>query len=650
MLGGQPPACLAPVVKVEPVSISQNPDVRYLGKLLGDVIRAYGGRELFQRIENIRASSVDRHRGLGGARVSGAGLDTLTLDEALAFTRSFMLFSMLANLAEDRQTGASDTGVDLEAALAQLEERGTLSGEVNALLDRARIVPVLTAHPTEVMRKSMLDHRNRIADLMRLRDEGREETRDGDAIEQAILRQIALLWQTRPLRRERLHVAEEIDIALSYMRDVFIPVLPALYARWERLLKHRPQSFLRLGSWIGGDRDGNPNVNASSLTLAMARASEVVLSWYLDQVHALGAELSISTELAAASADVDRLAARSGDHSAARQDEPYRRALTGIYARLAATYESFTGHAPQRGATAPGEPYAGSAELCRDLRTLARSLGAAGEGLLATGGLLGRLIRAVESFGFHLATLDLRQNSDVHERVVAELLRVAGVTADYARLGEEERIEVLRRELASERLLASPYAEYTDETRAELAVVRAAADAHRRYGHECIQYYVVSKSDSVSDLLEVNILLKEVGLYRGHAPQRAALLVVPLFETIADLERSTAIMQRWLSLPGSRGGGARSRPPGSDGGLLGLEQGWRLSHLGVESASSHARARSGLQGARDAAAAVSRTRWSGWPRWRLILRCHPGAARGDRAGSHPDHRAGRSHRRQVRHA
>jgi phosphoenolpyruvate carboxylase len=536
-------------VKVEPVSISQNPDVRYLGKLLGDVIRAYGGRELFQRIENIRASSVDRHRGLGGARVSGAGLDTLTLDEALAFTRSFMLFSMLANLAEDRQAGASDTGIDLEAALAQLEEHGTLSGEVNALLDRARIVPVLTAHPTEVMRKSMLDHRNRIADLMRLRDEGREETRDGDAIEQAILRQIALLWQTRPLRRERLHVAEEIDIALSYMRDVFIPVLPALYARWERLLKHRPQSFLRLGSWIGGDRDGNPNVNATSLTLAMARASEVVLSWYLDQVHALGAELSISTELATASADVDRLAACSGDRSAARQDEPYRRALTGIYARLGATYESFTGRAPQRRATARGEPYAGSAELCRDLRALARSLGAAGEGLLATGGMLGRLIRAVESFGFHLATLDLRQNSDVHERVVAELLRVAGVTADYARLGEEERIECLRRELASERLLGSPYAEYTDETRAELAVVQAAADAHRRYGHECIQYYVVSKSDSVSDLLEVNILLKEAGLYRGHPPQRAALLVVPLFETIADLERSTAIMQRWLSFP-----------------------------------------------------------------------------------------------------
>jgi phosphoenolpyruvate carboxylase len=536
-------------VTIQSAAISQNPDVRYLGKLLGDVIRAHGGRELFQRIENIRASSVDRHRGLSGARVPDPGLDALSLDETLAFTRSFMLFSMLANLAEDRQTDASDKGVDLAAALTRLEERGTGLEQVNDLLDRALIVPVLTAHPTEVMRKSMIDHRNRIAELMRLRDEGQQETPEGDAIEPAIVRQIALLWQTRPLRRERLHVADEIDIALSYMRDVFVSVLPALYARWERLLRHRPMSFLRLGSWIGGDRDGNPNVDAASLTLAIARASEALLSKYLDQVHALGAELSISTELANTSPEVDRLAERSGDRSIARQDEPYRRALTGIYARLAATYEYFTGRAPQRRPSASGEPYRQAAELCQDLCALERSLGGGGEGPLAAGGMLGRLIRAVETFGFHLATLDLRQNSDVHERVVGELLRVAGVVADYGSLVEEERIELLRRELASERLLASPYTEYTEETRSELAVVRAAAEAHQRYGPDCIQYYIISKTDSLSDLLEVNILLKEAGLYRGHPPQRAALLVVPLFETIGDLERCTAIMQRWLALP-----------------------------------------------------------------------------------------------------
>src|SRR5262249_6209174 len=151
-----------------------------------------------------------------------------------------------------------------------LREKGVTEESIADLLDHALIVPVLTAHPTEVMRKSMIDHRNRIADLMRLRDVDRTETPSGDAIEQAILRQISLLWQTRPLRRERLYVADEVEIALTYLRDVFLPVLPLLYARWERLLPHRPKSFLRLGSWIGGDRDGNPNVTADSLGLALS--------------------------------------------------------------------------------------------------------------------------------------------------------------------------------------------------------------------------------------------------------------------------------------------------------------------------------------------------------------------------------------------
>ncbi len=142
------------------------------------------------------------------------------------------------------------------------------------MLDRALIVPVLTAHPTEVMRKSMIDHRNRIAELMRLRDAGQVETAQGDIVEQAILRQIALLWQTRPLRRERIQVADEVEIALAYLRDIFLPVLPRLYARWERLLPQRPRSFLRLGSWIGGDRDGNPNVNAATLACGAAAAAD----------------------------------------------------------------------------------------------------------------------------------------------------------------------------------------------------------------------------------------------------------------------------------------------------------------------------------------------------------------------------------------
>jgi phosphoenolpyruvate carboxylase len=529
--------------------IAQNADIRYLGKLLGDVIRAYGGDRLFEQIESIRASSVDRYRGIADASATGRGLEALNPDDTLPFVRAFMLFSMLANLAEDRSGGLNESGEDVANALARLAEQGVDSERVAAVLDHALIVPVLTAHPTEVMRKSMIDHRNRIAELMRQRDMGRTETLNGDAIEQAILRQIALLWQTRPLRRERLYVTDEVEIALTYLRDVFLPVLPLLYARWERELPHRPKSFMRLGSWIGGDRDGNPNVNADSLRVALGSSSRAVLESYLDQLHMLGAELSISTELAKTTPEVEQLAEASGDTHAARKDEPYRRALTGCYARLAATYETFTGHPPARRASVPGKPYGSPEEFRTDLVTLAHSLAQSGAGLLASGGALGRLIRAVDSCGFHLATLDLRQNSDVHARTVADLLRVAGVEASYLDLDEPARVALLRKELTSERLLASPFSKYSDETQSELGIVRAAAEAHERYGAESITTYIISKCESVSDLLEVNVLLKEAGLYRPSDPAAAAIMVVPLFETIGDLQRAPEIMRAWLGLP-----------------------------------------------------------------------------------------------------
>ena len=532
-----------------PRTISQNADIRYLGKLLGDVIRAYGGETLFERIESIRASSVDRYRGVADAAAMDRGLDALTLDDTLAFVRGFMLISLLANLAEDRQSAATSSHDDLDAALGILGDAGISVEQARALLDGALIVPVLTAHPTEVMRKSMIDHRNRIAALMRQRDLGREESSDGDLIEPAIVRQIALLWQTRPLHRERLVVDDEVDIALAYLRDIFMPVLPALYARWERSLGSRPKGFLRLGSWIGGDRDGNPNVNAGSLQSALAKSSEAVLSRYLDDLHALGAELSISTELSTTTEAVTRLADASGDANPARRDEPYRRAITGIYARVAATYERLTGHPPPRRASVSAEPYPASDDLRADLVAIAHSLGTHNAALLASGGALGRLIRSVEVFGFHLATLDLRQNAEVHARVVSELLQVAGAADNYAQLDEPARVALLRHELASERLLASPFAGYSAETASELAILRAAAQAHATYGAAAITAYIVSKCESVSDLLEVHILLKEAGLYRPQAPADCTVMAVPLFETIGDLQNAPAMMRAWFDLP-----------------------------------------------------------------------------------------------------
>ncbi|MBB4152661.1 phosphoenolpyruvate carboxylase [Sphingomonas jinjuensis] len=539
--------------------IENTADIRYLGAKLGEVIRAYGGEALYEATETIRRHSVEWHKANpvrnGAAAPDPAAearqlqLDQLGLDETLDFTRGFMLFSMLANLAEDRQGIAAEEGADVAAALATLEAEGIGRDRVRSLLADALVSPVLTAHPTEVRRKSMIDHRNRVAALMSLRDAGVEETADGDRVDDAITRQIALLWQTRVLRREKLYVTDEVETALSYFRDVFLPTLPALYQRWDRAMGERVPSFLRPGSWIAGDRDGNPFVTADSLKTALSRASETVLAWYLEQIHALGGELSISTEHAEVDDAVLALAEASGDAAASRADEPYRRAIAGIYARLSESYRALTGKAPPRAVRVTGKPYPDPQALRADLVAIARGLGRGGGGTLASGGALGRLIRAVETFGFHLAPLDLRQNSAVHERVVAELLEVAGVEADYASLDEDARVALLRRELSNARPLASPFAAYSEETASELAIVREAACAHATYGAAAIVHYIVSMAQSVSDLLEVHLLLKEAGLYRPGEPATAAIMAIPLFETIGDLEAAPAIMAKWFALP-----------------------------------------------------------------------------------------------------
>lgn len=530
--------------------VTQNPDIRYLGRLLGNVIRAYAGERLYEQTEYIRAASVDRARSMQGSDLVDTGLDALSLDDTLTFVRGFMLFSMLANLAEDRQGVAAEPGADVASVLARLEHQGIGRDKVMDLLSQALIVPVLTAHPTEVRRKSMIDHRNRIAALMALRDAGLTETEDCEDLDEAICRQIALLWQTRPLRRERLFVADEIENVLTYFRDIFLPVLPALYARWERELGARPPSFLRVGNWIGGDRDGNPFVQAPQLRLALGKGCEAVVGYYLDSVHALGAELSLSTELAHVPQAVLELADASGDQAASRKDEPYRRALTGIYARLAATYQSRLGNVPPRPSTLRCAPYEGPSDFRRDLVILAQGLASEGDGALATGGALSRLIRAVETFGFHLATLDMRQNSEVHQRVVAELLKVAGVEADYAALDEEARVALIRRELVNNRPLGAPFWDYSEETASELAIIHAAAEAHRLYGPQCITHYIISMAESVSDLLEVNLLLKEAGLWRADDEcPAAAIMAVPLFETIGDLDAAPGIMRAYFDLP-----------------------------------------------------------------------------------------------------
>ncbi|HET7527833.1 MAG TPA: phosphoenolpyruvate carboxylase [Burkholderiaceae bacterium] len=537
-------------------------DIRLLGRILGQVIREQEGADAYELIERIRKLSVayrlkrDQHAGRELAQL----LKGLSGDQTVSVIRAFSYFSHLANIAEDRhhvrrrqhheRAGHQHAG-SLAMSFERLAAAGVKPARIAATLRHAHISPVLTAHPTEVQRKSILDAEFAIARLVGERD-ALATARERDDNEVALRARVTQLWQTRMLRYTRLTVADEVENVLSYYPLTFLRQVPRLYAEVERALPgHEVAPFFRLGHWIGGDRDGNPNVGAQTLRTALARQAEVALRFYLTEVHELGAELSISQTLAPVTDAMLALAERSPDRNPHREDEPYRRALTGIYARLAATLQHLTGTEALRHAVAPQQPYAGAEQFLDDLRVIETSLRHHhAEALIAP--RLAPLQRAVQVFGFHLATLDLRQSSDQHELVIAELLRVARVEADYATLPEPSRRALLVRLLRDARPLRVVGHVYSELAAGELAVFEAARDAQRAYGAEALRHYIISHTETVSDLLEVLLLLKEVGLASGTLDEdlRSALIVVPLFETIGDLRRAATIMREFYALPG----------------------------------------------------------------------------------------------------
>jgi len=550
-------------------------DVRLLGRILGDVIREKEGDAAFALIEQIRKLSVAfrRDADTDADRTLKKLLKGLTGEQAVSVIRAFTYFSHLANLAEDRhhirrrevheRAGDTQEG-SIDVALAKLRWAGITPAAIVETLSHSYVSPVLTAHPTEVQRKSILDAERAIAQLLGERDAIRARAthsstardalmpRELAAVETQIRARVMQLWQTRLLRFNKLTVADEVENALSYYESTFLQEIPRLYADLEDRLGALPvHSFLRMGQWIGGDRDGNPNVSAHTLDYALRRQCEVALRHYLTQVHYLGGELSLSAMLADCTPEMAMLAACSPDRNPHREDEPYRRALTGIYARLAASLEALTGTQAARHAVAPGNPYADAEAFGADLRVIEGSL-VAHHGAALVSARLRPLIRAVDVFGFHLATVDLRQSSDQHETVVHELLATAGVHPAYTTLDEEARRTLLLGLLDDARALRVHGAAYSEHTRNELAIFEMAATMRARFGAMAIRHYIISHTESVSDLLEVLLLQKEVGLLRGTlgCTAQADLIVVPLFETIEDLRNAAPIMQAFYALPG----------------------------------------------------------------------------------------------------
>jgi phosphoenolpyruvate carboxylase len=539
-------------------------DIRLLGRILGDTLRAQEGEAVFDIVERIRRTALRfrRDEDPTARQALEAMLGDLSTERATTMVRAFTLFSHLANIAEDqhhsRRTRAHALAASaprdgtIAAALLRARAAGLTPARLRRFFATALMSPVLTAHPTEVRRKSMMDRERDVARILAERDRLSMTAEEEAAAEEALRCAVLIQWQTSLLRRSRLDVMDEVANGLSYFDYTFARELPRFYADLEdRLEAMQPgaadgeiASFLRLGSWIGGDRDGNPNVTAVVLEQALAMQSSRALRFYSEELEKLGGELSLDGRYVGVSDELRRLAERSPDRSPHRAAEPYRRVIAGVQARLAATATALQGEPPPAdGADAYAEP----AALASDLLAVHRSLAANGSALLARGRLRD-LRRAVDVFGFHLASLDLRQNSDVHERTVAELFDKAAPGTDYRARDEAGRVALLAAELATPRPLYSPFLAYSAETEAELQILRTAREARRCYGEPAVANYVISKTDGVSDILEVALLLKETGLLRPHEAA-LDLDVVPLFETIADLRACGPVMAALLARP-----------------------------------------------------------------------------------------------------
>jgi phosphoenolpyruvate carboxylase len=574
-------------------------DIRLLGRILGDTIRTLDGAETYDLIETIRQLALRFHRDHDPS--AEAEMETLLKglsgSQINSITRAFGYFSILANIAEDHHhtrrwrahliAGSPPREGSLAAGIARARAVGFDTAALRDFFANAYIAPVLTAHPTEVQRRSILDSLDTIAVLLNQRDRQAETKAEREEIDLALRSLVLTLWQTRMLRPTKLSVLDEVENALAFFDATFFAEVPKLYAAVEQELGEAAgdlPAFLEIGSWIGGDRDGNPFVDATVLTEALARQAERAFGFYAAEVRKLRRELTLASLHAATTPELQRLAGQSAGHPEHQADEPYRLALATLQARLAATHAALFGPAPGVLASAESAilPYETPEAFAADLAIIADSLRTHGSALL-THGRLGNLVRAARVFGWTLAPIDLRQNSAVHERTIAELLEVVSPGTAYLKLDEEARISLLLAELATRRPLVSRHVGYSAETAKELAIFDAAAAAHRRYGARAVRTAIISKADSVSDMLELAVLLKEAGLLHPGA-QQLDINIVPLFETIDDLRAAADIMDRLFALPFYRSllagkGGTQEVMLGysdsnKDGGFL--TSGWEL--------------------------------------------------------------------------
>ncbi|HGQ4676179.1 TPA: phosphoenolpyruvate carboxylase [Streptococcus pneumoniae] len=519
-------------------------EVLILTELLEDIAKNMLAPETFEKIIQLKElSTQEDYQGLNRLVTS------LSNDEMVYISRYFSILPLLINISEDVDLAYEinhQNNIDQDY-LGKLSTTIKLVAEKeNAveILEHLNVVPVLTAHPTQVQRKSMLDLTNHIHSLLRKYRDVKLGLINKDKWYNDLRRYIEIIMQTDMIREKKLKVTNEITNAMEYYNSSFLKAVPHLTTEYKRLaqahgLNLKQAKPITMGMWIGGDRDGNPFVTAKTLKQSALTQCEVIMNYYDKKIYQLYREFSLSTSIVNVSKQVREMARQSKDNSIYREKELYRRALFDIQSKIQATKTYLIEDEEV------GTRYETANDFYKDLIAIRDSLlENKGESLIS--GDFVELLQAVEIFGFYLASIDMRQDSSVYEACVAELLKSAGIHSRYSELSEEEKCDLLLKELEEDpRILSATHAEKSELLAKELAIFKTARVLKDKLGDDVIRQTIISHATSLSDMLELAILLKEVGLVDT---ERARVQIVPLFETIEDLDHSEETMRKYLSL------------------------------------------------------------------------------------------------------
>lgn len=542
-------------------------DVKLLGEVLGQVLKLQEGREIFECVENLREKAKKMRASSQRELLLQCSEEIEQMSPQIreGVIRAFAIYFQLINIAEQNHRvrrhqayRSAEQGrqqsFSIESAIARLQEKKFPVEQVKKILHYLSLELIITAHPTEAMRRTILEIHQRISNIMLAFDPLNLTRREEEELRSELLSEVTTLWQSEELRERKPTVIDEVRNGLYYVDETLFDTLPRIYEELERALNHyyphedwHVPSFLRFGSWIGGDRDGNPAVTADITWRTLQLQHDLVIDKYIQSLQNLlkrlsysSAKVTISHSLVSTLQEDEQQVVLPANISAWRnQHEVYRRKLIYMLARL---------HWTKEGKMEQGA-YRNDHDFLRDLRLIDQSL--RGHHAVAFADkTVSVLIRQVELFGFHLFSLDVRQHSAEHEKALSEMLNTLGIEANYAGLSEGEKCALLTELLQDPRPVTSFYTEYSKETMECLEVFRMIKRAKDEFGEEVIQNYLISMTQGTSDLLEVVLLAKEVGLHVIRGDKREARLhVVPLLETIDDLHRAPEIMDAYFKHP-----------------------------------------------------------------------------------------------------